>query len=58
MTNVLMGNAFEYAGDFLAEAHSKAYKKYAARVLEAKNWLDAKRTFKGQALLVLERFGA
>lgn len=58
MINAYMGNAFEHAGNFLAEARSKAYVKYAARVLEAKNRLHAKKTFKGQASLALERLGA
>jgi hypothetical protein len=58
MVNVFMSNAFEYADNFLVEARSKAYIKYAARVLEAKNCLHAKKIFQGQALLVLERFGA
>lgn len=58
MSNLHMGYAGEQTGDFLAEARSKAYLIYAARVLEAKNWLDATRTFKKQALLASERLGA
>lgn len=58
MSNICMVCAFECSGNFLAEARSKAYQEYAAQVLEAKNWLNAKRAFKGQAMLALERVGA
>lgn len=58
MTNAYMGNAFEHVGNFFAGARSKVFIKYTVRVLEAKKGLHAKKTFKGQALLVQERFGA